>query len=231
MELTAFRKEWNKDQKELRKLLAAGSDLQSASELFLKQHQPLHSAVLSETELWSYADEIFSDATELEYREIPPGEDHSLLWVLWHITRIEDVTMRVLVENVAQEYLSGGWKEKLASPVHHTGNAAPTADILSLSRSIDPQLMFDYRNAVGRNTRSLAKSVGWDRLMMKVLPERLDRLVNEGAVLPEAEGLLAYWGKRVVYELLLMPPTRHLMVHLNQAWSIKTKLRKKSYRK
>jgi len=50
-------------------------------------------------------------------------------------------------------------------------------------------------------------------------------LVDEGAVLPGAEGLLDYWGKRKIFEMLLMPPTRHLMTHLNEARSIKKKLR------
>lgn len=227
MDLKAFRKEWNKAQKELKGVFAAGADLPAARDLFLRQHQILHSAVVSGTELWSYADEIFSGVAEVDYRQIPSGEEHSLLWVLWHITRIEDITMRVLIEDADQEYFSGGWKEKLASPVHHTGNDAPPADILSLSQEVDPLQVHDYRVAVGRNTRFLVKSLDWDDLRLKVPPERLDRLVQEGAVLPQARGVLAYWGKRTVLELLLMPSTRHLMVHLNQAWSIKSKLRTK----
>ena len=227
MEIKAFRKQWNQNQKELRQMLAAGVDLPAAKELFYKQHQPLHSTTGSGTGAWSYADEVFSDLEEKEFREILPGEEHSLLWILWHITRIEDITMRILVEDGEQEYLSGGWFEKLASPVHHTGNDAPQADILSISRGVDPQALLDYRNAVGKNTRKLVKVLGWEDLRDKVAPERLDRLVAEGAVLPEAEGVLAYWGKRIIYELLLMPPTRHLLVHLNQAWEIKSKLRKR----
>jgi hypothetical protein len=40
-------------------------------------------------------------------------------------------------------------------------------------------------------------------------------------VLPEDRELLAYWGKRKLDDLSLIPPTRHLIVHLNEAWSIK----------
>ena len=227
MELKAFRRQWSQDQKELRQLLAAEVDLPAAKDLFLKQHQALHNAAVSGTGAWSYADVVFSDLEEKDFREILPGEEHSLLWILWHITRIEDITMRILVEDVEQEYLSGGWIEQLASPVHHTGNDTPLADILSISQGIDPQALTDYRNAVGRNTRILVKALDWDDLREKVAPERLDRLVAEEAVLPEAKGVLAYWGKRVIYELLLMPPTRHLMVHLNEAWDIKSKLHKR----
>ena len=100
MDLRIFRKEWNADQKRLRVLFKEGSDLQAAKELFSKQHQVLHSAVVYGQEAWSYADEIFSDVTIEGFRQVPGDEGHSLLWILWHISRIEDITMRVLVEGV-----------------------------------------------------------------------------------------------------------------------------------
>ena len=224
----SFRKEWNVNQKRLRGLLSEGSDLQDSKFLFFKQHQPLHRSAATGSDTWSYAEEIFSDLSEEEFRELPQGEDHTLVWILWHISRIEDITMRVLIADTEQEYLHGGWVDELASPIHHTGNNAPSADMHSLTKEIAPALLLSYRDAVGRNTRELVKTLEWDHLRMKVEPNRLERLVKESAVLPEAEDLLAYWGKRKIYELLLMPPTRHLMVHLNEAWTIKKKLQVKN---
>lgn len=224
MDLKTFRKKWSAEQKALRGLLAAGNDLSAARELFLTQHRVLHSAAVSGSDAWSYADQIFSDLPKGGFREIPRGEQHSLIWILWHISRIEDIAMRILVAGGDQEYLSGGWVDKLASPFHHTGNLAPAGDMNSLTEAVDPALLLEYRNAVGKNTRELVLKLEWEDLRRKVVPERLNRLAQEGAVLPEAEDLLAYWGKRVIYELLLMPSTRHLMVHLNEAWSIRNKL-------
>jgi hypothetical protein len=45
--------------------------------------------------------------------------------------------------------------------------------------------------------------------------------MNEGALLPEADVLVEYWSRKKAYQLLLMPPTRHLMVHLNEAQKLK----------
>lgn len=177
MDLKGFRKQWNKDQKDLRGLLAAGPDLKTARELFLKQHQVLHSKTMSGVDSWSYADEIFSDIPEEHWRVIPDGGEHSLVWILWHISRIEDITMRVLVEDAEQEYLAGGWMKKLASPIHHTGNDAALADVIALSRAVDPGKLLAYRVVVGRNTRALVKSLDWAKLRKKVLPERLNRFV------------------------------------------------------
>ena len=74
---------------------------------------------------------------------------------------------------------------------------------------------------VGRQTRHIVRGLELEGLDLKVQPDRLDRLANEGVVLPDAERLLDYWGKRKIFEMLLMPPTRHLMTHLNEAYSLR----------
>jgi hypothetical protein len=50
--------------------------------------------------------------------------------------------------------------------------------------------------------------------------------MDEGALLPEAIGILQYWSKRTIAGLLLMPPTRHNFLHLNEALRIKLKLQR-----
>jgi hypothetical protein len=51
----------------------------------------------------------------------------------------------------------------------------------------------------------------------------LQQVLDEGAVVQEAQGLLDYWGGLNIAGLLLMPPTRHNFVHLNEALRIKQK--------
>ena len=214
-----FRRDWGTDQKRLRELFKIGSETE-ARDLLLTQHGVLHSQDVSGTNDWSYADEIFKGLVPDLYRTIPRGKEHSLIWILWHISRIEDITMNILIAGEDQIYLRDGWKENLGSPVDHTGNHAPLVDSEEITRILDPEILKQYRNAVGRGTRAVINetlSSSWEN---KVQPDRLERLVTEGAVLPAAEGLLAYWGKRRIFELFLMPPTRHLMTHLNEAYSM-----------
>jgi hypothetical protein len=220
MDLKAFRRDWSARQKQLREFFKTGEEVH-ARDLFFKQHSVLHSQEVAGTEAWSYPDLIFADLAPDQYRLIPEEGDHSLIWILWHISRIEDITMNILVAGDEQTYLIDGWKERLGSPVDHTGNAAPDGDISKISTVLDPDILLAYRNAVGCRTKSVFKEISMLSWNDKVKAERLDRLVAEGAVLPEAEGLLAYWGKRRIFELFLMPPTRHLMSHLNEANRIK----------
>jgi hypothetical protein len=159
---------------------------------------------------------------------IPDKAEHSLIWVLWHIARIEDITMNILIDDGDQIYHREGWKEVLDSPIHYTGNQITPEDMLLLTNRINPVDLLEYRDAVGRRTQNIVKAISWERLKESVTQKGLDRIVNEGAVLAESVELLAYWGKKKRYQLLLMPPTRHLMVHLNEAYQLRNLIRKTS---
>ena len=219
-DLKSFRRDWSSDQKRLRDMFKVGVSLDQCQELFYSQHAVLHSKRMSGMDGWSFADEIFTGLGEDLFRIKPDKKDYSLIWILWHISRIEDVTMNVLVADGSQVYSRGQWKKKMASPIDHVGNLINPGDLLNLTLSVDLESLFDYRDAVGRQTRSIVSKLGVMELGQKVQPDLLVRLVDEGAVLPEAEELLNYWGKRKIFELLLMPPTRHLMSHLNEAYSL-----------
>jgi len=49
--------------------------------------------------------------------------------------------------------------------------------------------------------------------------------MDEGAVVEAARPIADYWAKRNVASLLLMPATRHNLVHLNEALELKRKRR------
>ena len=55
---------------------------------------------------------------------------------------------------------------------------------------------------------------------------RLRKVMEEGALLPEAIGVLNYWSKRTIAGLLLMPPTRHNFLHLNEALRLRQRLQR-----
>jgi len=223
-DLRIFRKNWSSNQKKLRSQLKSGAQLEESRNLFYKQHAVLHSQKMSSSLDWSYADEVFSSLGEDRYRKIPQGNDHSLIWILWHISRIEDITMNILIAERDQIYIKNGWKDKLASPIHYTGNQINDNDLVALSQSIDPDLLHEYRIEVGRQTQVIVSGLTIERLSDKVAPSNLERILREGAVLAESEELLAYWGNRKIYQLLLMPPTRHVLVHLNEALDLRKRL-------
>jgi hypothetical protein len=214
------RSSWNRRQKELRVLLDSG-DHRAAVDLFLQQHAAVHSAAMSGSEGWSFADEVWDGHTEESARRIPEQGEHSLAWIIWHIARIEDVTMNVLAAGDEQLLHRDNWLERLGIMLRHTGNAMEREAVARLSAQIDLEALRAYRLAVGRGTREIVSRLQPTALRQKVEPGRLQRLSDEGAVTEEAAGLLEYWGGRTIAGLLLMPATRHNFVHLNEARRLK----------
>jgi hypothetical protein len=218
------RKPWNQQQQALQRALARPDDHQKAIELFLSQHARVHSAKLARSKLWSFEDEVWQDTTEEVIRGIPRGCDHSIAWCIWHIARIEDVTMNLLVAGSPQLLHRDGWLKRMGITARDTGNAMDKASVARLSAAIDIEALRAYRLAVGRRTCEIVKRLEPEELKQKVDPARLQQVMVEGAIVEEARGIADYWGKRTIAGLLLMPPTRHNFVHLNEALRIKHKL-------
>jgi hypothetical protein len=223
------RKLWNQEQQNLRRLLSDPASFPQAIQLFLRQHAMLHSAEMSGSGLYSFDDEIWQGLSEPAARRIPPGAEHSIAWITWHLARIEDVTMNLLVAGeavvfTAQLLQQGGWLEKLKVSARDTGNQMPPAEVAALSATIDLAALRLYRCAVGRQTREVVGYLQPIDLKRKVNPARLQQVLAVGAVRPTATDLIAYWGGLTIAGLLLMPPTRHNFVHLNEAQRLKQKI-------
>jgi hypothetical protein len=78
----------------------------------------------------------------------------------------------------------------------------------------------------GQHTREIVQHVKADELRQIVEPERIERVKAEGALVPTAYGVAAYWGRHTKSNLLLIPATRHSFTHLNEAGRVRQKLRR-----
>jgi hypothetical protein len=219
----SYQKTWNEQQQVLRRLLRSPDDFQPAIDLFLRQHAMVHSAEMVEARLWSFEDEVWNGLCPAVARRIPAGREHSIAWITWHITRIEDATMTMLVAGGGQLLHGGHWYERLKVAARDTGNLMSVVDIALLSAEIDLAVLRQYRIAVGRQTQAVVQRLSPPELAQKVTPTRLNQLIDQGVVIPEAVNVLAYWGGLTIAGLLLMPPTRHNFIHLNEAMRLKSK--------
>lgn len=213
------RKFWNAEQKSLQNKLSRPGHHQEAIQLFLRQHAMVHSTRMSNSGLWSFEDEVLQGLSDAALCRMI-GE-HSIAWILLHIARVEDVTMNLLVAECSQVFLEGGWEERLKINIRHTGNGMNQQAIASLSAALDLTALKDYRMAVGRRTREIVQALEPGSLKRRVEPARFQRIWDEGAVLAGASAIVDYWSRRTTARLLLMPPTRHNFVHLNEALRLK----------
>lgn len=223
--MDANRHHWNEQQQALRKALSRPAEHSRAMKLLLEQHAAVHSAQMSGGTGWSMEDEVWEGLSESAARCIPAGMEHSIAWVFWHLTRIEDVTMNLLLAGSPQVFSQEDWQARLKSPFCETGNAMDAQGIVALSAALDLEALRAYRLAVGRRTRGVVQQLEPGEMLQKIDPTRLQRVMDEGAVLEASRGLLDYWGGLSKAGLLLMPPTRHPVVHLNEAMRLKQKAR------
>jgi hypothetical protein len=184
----------------------------------------VHSAQVSDSDLWSFEDEVLRGMTEEAIRCIPQNCEHSVAWIIWHLARIEDITMNLLVAGCPQILYQEGWFDRIEAPIHHAGNIMDQEAVVDLSAAVDVDALSAYRQAVGWRTRKIVRGLQPEELEQKVDPARLGRVSDEGAVVEEASEIIEYWSKRTVAGLLLMPATRHSFLHLNEARRVKDKV-------
>lgn len=223
------RKQWNENHKKLTQIILDPAKHQNAVELFLQQHRLLHSSRMSHSPSATLEDELVKDLQEETFRQYPvtaPDTKNSIIWHMWHMTRIEDMTMSVLVNNDVQVLHSGQWNKKLHIDDVHSGNEMTEAEIANLSATLDVDSLLAYRIEVGRNTREVISRLLPGDFKQKVEAARIHQLKVQHAVKEEASWLLEYWGNKTIAGLVLMPATRHIFLHLNKSIRLKQKIQK-----
>ncbi len=223
--LESHYKELNRRQAELNRLMLSFSDHEQAMAIFFQQHARLHAREMAGSEAWSLEDDVLEGLSADDLRRVPSGCEHSLAWLLWHMARCEDIALNLLVAGGNQVLLTGGWLEKLGISARDTGNCMDAAEMAAFSQAVDVNALRAYRISVGRRTREIAAGLSPKDLQRKVDPARLQRVWDEGAVLPAARGIVEYWGRRTVAGLLLMPASRHLVTHWNEGIKVRKKQR------
>lgn len=219
------RKLWNEGHQKLNRSFTSGNH-DKAIELFLSQHAMVHSARMANSGLWSFEDEVLKGLSDDKIRQIPPGGEHSIAWIMLHITRIEDIVMNMLITGKGQLFTRDGWAKKMNVEIIHSANRMSEAGVKELSAKVNIKALRAYRLAVGRRTCQIVQKLKADDFKKKVNPIRLQNVLDEGAVIPEAMEIIRYWGSKTIAGLLLMPPTRHCILHWNEAERIRKQLMK-----
>lgn len=192
-------------------------------------HAMTHCSAVSGAEQETYEDAIWTKLQEEDCAIMPAKGSYTIAWHLWHITRIEDLVGNILIMDTAQVF-NTLWAKRLNTSVTDTGNAMTDAEVATFSQQLTINALRDYRAAVGRQTREMLKALNPDDMRRKPAPESLARIMAEGG-LTEQKGskwLLNFWGKKTVAGLILLPLTRHHVMHLNSCMALKSTIQGKT---
>ncbi len=216
---------WGLNQKKLREIILKKDKFEEAIGLCLEQHEMVHASEMSKRADKTFDDILWEDLEDETFRRIMNKKGRTIAYGMWHSARIEDITMNILVANTEQVINSDNWLEKINSKICDTGNSMTSEEILDFSKEINMEELREYKITVGRRTQDIIKNLKPEDMKRKVSKEGLQRVLEEGAVL-DVEGanwLIDFWGKKNVAGIILMPGTRHHIVHINESMEVKDK--------
>ena len=217
------RKIWTQNQENLRKALSSKARFDEAVELFVQQHAAVHSAAISNPAGWSLHDEVLTGLSEAHIQTVPRPGQNSIAWLLWHISRIEDMTINTLTLQQEQVW-NPKWAERLAIASPDCGASMDENDVSDFSKRISVPALMEYRAAVGTQTRQTIHSLS--ALQAKEIAPASDvqKLVEEGSINFRAGWLYDFYLNRPRGFFLTRTATSHNYVHLNEAGRISARL-------
>jgi hypothetical protein len=180
-----------------------------ALDFFLVRYEQVH-RVLS--------DPAIAKLTESQMRGRPQAGVNTVMWLLWHMARVEDVGVNRFVVDEAQ-VLDDGWLERLGVERRDVGTGMNDLEVDELSAHIDLEGLRGYWDAVTRRTPQVVQSLRGSDLETLVPAARVKHVaVAEGAVAPGAEWLTEFWaGKRTRAWILAQTPLLHVYGHYFEA--------------
>ncbi|RXK86889.1 DinB family protein [Filimonas effusa] len=219
------KKDWSSRLQQLKVVIRNPEHIEEARQVILNLHSMLFVSQMSGCSSPTFEDELWEGLTEPVLRKATNSKGRTILYGLWHSSRIEDITMSLLVAGKNQLFEEGNWRKRINSPVSHTGNSLDTREILRLSQKIDIGALQHYRAAVGRQSRAIINGLQQGELKRKIYKQNLQRIIDEQAVdnVPSANWLIDFWGRKDVAGIILMPCLRHQLIHINESMQAKSK--------
>lgn len=147
---------------------------------------------------------------------------------LWHMFRIEDITAHTLIAGDEQVFFKGYYQQRTNSPIITTGNELEGEAILSFSKALDLEGLFDYVSDTYNATNKLIKLLSYDDMKVKVSEERQNSLTALNVVdcSENAVWLIDYWCGKDTGGLVRMTFSRHIIMHAEACLRIEERLKK-----
>lgn len=144
--------------------------------LFLLRYHAVHGG---------FVDDLFAGLDDAQVRARPHGLN-SVVWLVWHATRVEDAAVNRFVADRPQVLTEEGWLGRLEVARCDVGSGMASLEVDALSADIDTAALRGYARAVADRTRSVAGSLtptAWE----EIVPEaRVRRIVADEVLLVDA---------------------------------------------
>ena len=123
---------------------------------FSLQHGRVHSAKVSSVP--SIADQVFGGLTDPQMRTRPGTGLNSVVWLLWHMARVEDVGVNLIV-TAGRQVLDEDWSSRLGIRRTDAGHGMTEDELTEFAARVDIGAVRAYRDAVGLRTRDVVAAL------------------------------------------------------------------------
>ena len=174
---------------------------------------------------------FYSELNREEFNAIPflnadGYHSKTIAYSIWHIFRIEDIVAHILINEDEQVFCTGGYQERINSPIITTGNELEKQQIADFSMQLNLKELYSYIFEVKASTERILKSLSYDEIKKKVSKERKEYLKSLNVVSnhENAIWLIDYWCNKDIRGLIQMPFSRHWIMHIEASLRIRNKI-------
>lgn len=172
-------------------------------------------------------DYIFKTCSGEDFIKMPLATDKTIAYYLYHLARIEDITSNTLVAGKEQIFFAANYQKTIRAPIITTGNEISRNEVVEFSKLLDIDQLKNYTMNVLTNTNKIIKEMSYEGSKAKVSDDRKIELLKLNVVSTDENAfwLVDYWCNKTVTGLLLMPFSRHHMLHLDGCLRILKKIK------
>lgn len=151
-------------------------------------------------------------------------QSKTVAYSIWHIFRIEDIVANSVINDSEQIFFAHDYCNRINAPITTTGNELVKQQIVDFSRALRIDELYNYALQVKESTEEFLNKLSFTDLRAKPTGNR-EKIVNTSVSSDEnAEWLIDYWFNKDIKGLILMPFSRHWIMHVEAALRIKNKL-------
>lgn len=157
-------------------------------------------------------------------------DSKTMAYSIYHITRIEDIVCHTLIKSDEQIFEKGNYQKRLNSCINTTGNELKNDELITFSKKININELFNYCRDVYFETNEYIKNLEFKELKTKISLDRKKLLYESNYVSKDESSiwLIDYWCRKNILGLLKMPFSRHWIMHVEAFLKIKNTIIKKS---
>lgn len=191
----------------------------STVDFFLFEHSHVHGREVNQSVALNLEDLLCDGLDDDLLRRRPDEHTNSIVWLLWHMARSEDVGVN-LVLTERRQVLDDDWCTRMNIEDRDIGTGMTMQEVQLMSEQLDPSAVRAYRRAVGERTREVVAELDWPATDATVPEQRIDAVIRSGVLRPAASWVEDFWRVQPLVFFLWLT-TGHNYMHLQEAFIVR----------